>query len=411
MRKNLRIGITSKNYSHKRFIVDKIPSATYKDVRFLNKYFWKNLHLWIFQYYLGLTKKTPDELYIKLFLKFKYLFPNLFKSDILHFFNVINYSSKIPWVITVETCLPYNHLLSNFIETANPDHRNIKKDNYTIGVLEALSKENCKGLLAMSECAKNIQLEMLKAFPEYADKIKKKLIFLHPPQKLLINSIDEKGLSYDQEELMRFIFIGKDFFRKGGNEILNVFKELHETGKYKFELVLITDINNNEKFSHFSGEFVENALSTITQNTSWVKYHKNLPNEEVLKLIKKSHVGLLPTWMDTFGYSVLECQAGGCPVITTDLRALTEINSDELGWIINFPANRLKHPISPGKEEFDHFRQHTEVALRAILLEIFENRQSVKQKAVAGLHSISMNHDPLKYSQTLQEIYNGKLLN
>lgn len=411
MDKNLRIGITSKNYSHKRFILNTIPSATYKDIRFLNKYFWLNIHLWIFKYYLGFTRMTPDELYIKLFLKFKPIFPNIIKCDILHFYNVINYSSKIPFVVIVETCLPYNHLLDNFIECENPDYKNIKKDKYTIGVLEALSKDNCRGLLAMSECAKNIQLEMLKAFPEYADKIKKKLIYLHPPQKLLINSIEDKELTYSEEEILRFIFVGNDFFRKGGNEILNVLKEFKESGKHKFELILITNINHKENFSHFSQSYVENALKFISENAGWIKYEKNLPNEDVLQLIKKSHVALLPTWMDTFGYSVLECQAGGCPVITTDIRALTEINNEELGWIINFPKNNLKHPISPKKEDFNLFRKEVEDALRTILFDIFDNRESVKEKGIACLRSIALNHNPMKYSERLKEIYSGKLLN
>lgn len=46
--------------------------------------------------------------------------------------------------------------------------------------------------------------------------------------------------------------------------------------------------------------------------------------------MKKAHVCLLPTWMDTFAYSVLEAQACGTPVISTSLRALTEINNENV---------------------------------------------------------------------------------
>ena len=56
-------------------------------------------------------------------------------------------------------------------------------------------------------------------------------------------------------------------------------------------------------------------------------YHKILFNSEVMNILKNTHVGLLPTYADTYGYSVLEAQSFGCPVITTNIRAMPEINN------------------------------------------------------------------------------------
>ena len=67
-----RIGHTSKNYSQKRYIVNKISDAKYIDIRFLNLYFWKNIHIWTL-WYLKMTKSNA-EIYIRLFLKFKMIF-------------------------------------------------------------------------------------------------------------------------------------------------------------------------------------------------------------------------------------------------------------------------------------------------------------------------------------------------
>ena len=39
-----------------------------------------------------------------------------------------------------------------------------------------------------------------------------------------------------------------------------------------------------------------------------------------------SHIGLLPTYNDSYGYSVIEFFSYGCPVITTNILALPEIN-------------------------------------------------------------------------------------
>ncbi|MEO6683133.1 MAG: glycosyltransferase [Ginsengibacter sp.] len=298
--------------------------------------------------------------------------------------------------------------MSNFIESKNPDYKNIKSDKYTIGVLKALSQDNCIGLIALSECTKNMQLEMLKAFPEFETILKSKITVLHPPQKLLINSIDQKGLSYEKDEALRFIFIGRDFLRKGGSEILKVFKEFSNDEQYKFELILITDINDKENFLFFNQKDIDNINNIISENPKWIKHYKELSNDKVLELIIKSHIGLLPTWMDTYGFSVLECQAGGCPVITTDIRALTEINNEELGWLIKFPANKLKHPIYESKKEFEICQEIIENGLRNILKDVFQNKQKIKEKAEASLNSIKTNHDEKKYTNQLKEIYEQK---
>ncbi len=62
-----------------------------------------------------------------------------------------------------------------------------------------------------------------------------------------------------------------------------------------------------------------------------------MPNQQVLELLKTCDVGLLPTYADTYGFSALEAQSAACPVISTDVRALPEINNTEVGWLINVP--------------------------------------------------------------------------
>jgi len=83
--------------------------------------------------------------------------------------------------------------------------------------------------------------------------------------------------------------------------------------------------------------------SLILDNLDRITYYEYLPNNEILELMKyKIQVGMLPTRGDTYGYSVLEFQASGCPVISTDVRALLEINNEDCGWIINVPKNKFK---------------------------------------------------------------------
>lgn len=59
--------------------------------------------------------------------------------------------------------------------------------------------------------------------------------------------------------------------------------------------------------------------------------------------MKQCHIGLLPTFGDTFGFSVLEMQACGCPVITSNNYALPEINNKEIGWICDIQESIKKY--------------------------------------------------------------------
>lgn len=406
MRYISRIGHTSKNYSQKRFIFKKFSNAKYVDVRFLNLYFWLNIHLWALRF-LKLTKLTEEQLYMRLFLKYNLILPGLVRLDILHFFNTINFSLKPSWVVTVETCVPFNNVLLECIQSKNPDFSILSKDQNTKRAIKFMADKSCKGLLSMSTCTYNIQMEILHHFPEYADAIKKKSIVLHPPQDLLVNQIEDKHISYDDDGLIRFVFIGRDFYRKGGYQILTVLEQFKN--KYKFELVLISEIKQKECFAFFSEKDCESSLKYLSENADWIKYYPSLSNDQVLRQIKEAHVALLPTWMDTYGYSVLECQASGCPVVTTNVRALTEINSEELGWIIPVPVNKLKHPLYGTEEDFNCFKTALENGLYTALNDIFQNRKSIKEKGIKCIQNISAKHNPAHYAKILDGVYKGEL--
>lgn len=120
-------------------------------------------------------------------------------------------------------------------------------------------------------------------------------------------------------------------------------------------MILISDLRVDEVKYLRTDHDIEDAKKLINDNLSWIEYHEFLPNNEVIEKIKQSDVALLPTWMDTYGYSVIECQACGTPVISTSLRALTETNDNSVGWLIKVPVNRLNNPIHNTRKEQDLF--------------------------------------------------------
>ena len=162
------VGYIEDRYPEKRTIINKINNVKYKRVsRLNNKY-----------NYLKLVKKS---IYKQSIEKYKFKFNPLLSSniDLYHFFNHINYGNS-NYITTFETYLPR-------IKKQEMEQDGIEKS------VEVLSKPNCKYIIAMSECTKNIQLDLIKNCSDYIkDSIEKKIKVIHPPQEIIFEDYNVK---------------------------------------------------------------------------------------------------------------------------------------------------------------------------------------------------------------------------
>ena len=400
----MKIGILSKNYAAQRLFLDKLPECQYKDVRFYNWCLWKNAYLWGLKA-IGKLKMSPEEMVAKLFYDFKMIIPT--GCDVFHFFNCINLGKHSKWVISVESGVPWPVSVTRCVESEDADLSSIAQDKYVERRIKALANSNCLGLLALSHCTENIQREIIKQFPQYESIIAKKMITLLPPQKLVINDVKEKRVTWNEEEPLTFIYVGSDFYRKGGRETVQVLSELHK--RYLFKLILISSMAVDEKRYMRTENDEKESKYLIERNKDWIEYYDRLPNTEVLEKMKKAHVCLLPTWMDTFAYSVLEAQACGTPVISTSLRALTEINNENVGWLIDVPVNRLNNPLHLTREQQDNFSEKLLNGLYDKVEYVLQHREEIKDKAMKCLVKIKDYHSPQKYEEKLRMVYQGRI--
>ena len=304
------IGTDSRNYNpQKNFRVLPLQNYEFKEVRDIYKILnWLSFKI---------QNKNPLE-FLNSFRDF-----DINGVDLFHFFNGISYGKK-PWVTTFESALP-----------RWGDVSDRKKEQG----LRLLAGKPCKQLIGFSECSKNIQKDYIQSFfPAFADDILPKLSFLHPTQKPAIQSITEKN---PPKDFIRFVLVGADFFRKGGLETLHVFDRMIAAGA-PLQLVIISKMDAGDYATHAGAEEKAEAMKLISKHPNQITWHKQLPNQDVIKLLRDSHIGLLPTWADTYGYSILEAQSAGCAVLSTDIRVMPEINTTETGWVISVKKRRLK---------------------------------------------------------------------
>lgn len=306
--------------------------------------------------------------------------------DLLHFFNHVSVTTT-PWVVTYETSVP----------------------RWGSGIrlgLRLLARENCRKLIAMSHAARDIQLRMLRLYPRVSRAIADKITVVHPPQAPVVERWANKGVSHSGE--LVFAFVGGDFFRKGGSEILRVFQRLFDEGE-KVRLVIVSELRYGDYASRATRQDREWSERTIARYADRIEYHRRLPNEEVLKILTRSHVALLPSYGDTFGYSVLEAQACACPVITTDIRALPEINDPTCGWLIDVPKTESRDGVLGTAAERSRFSRIVEAGLYRTIREILRNPAMIEDKGEAALARIRSKHDPRAHATRLASIYREAL--
>ncbi|MBN4003203.1 glycosyltransferase family 4 protein [Nostoc sp. LPT] len=399
------VGYQFNSYAEERNIIGIVPDVKYKKVHdtfSLKEEIANKLSRLANEEVLSsFNTKNPRFDYYYQFDDF-----DLNQVSLLHFFNTISYGST-PWITTFETYLPRFACLISYPHTSKleSDFSALKAEVKIHKAFKALSGNACHRIIAMSDCNANRQTMLLKKFPEYQESIQSKLIVMHPPQRLLNYKYEDKQLSLDEK--IRFLFVGSSFFRKGGQEIIETFKYLKDEYKYNFELTIVSSfvIDYYAIKNKKTPADVERTKHLIQQNSDWINYFPRLPNQEVLELMKKSHIGLLPTYADTYGYSVLEFQAAGCPVITTNIRALPEINDNNVGWIIEIPKDSLGEAIYTTKEGGFVISKLIRKGIEQAVHEIFADRKVILDKSNRSISRIIEHHSIEDYASRLKNIY------
>lgn len=369
------------NYYPERRNFSELPVKGYQFEKVLDIY-----RLIAFPYFKIFNKTHPQ--WLNLFYDF-----NLGKYDCLHFFNAVSLGKK-PWVTTFEYFLPRGaHQIGRFK----------KEETYINKVLNALSKDACKKIVAISEHAKQSQLDYLRQYDqEKTGKITKKIIVLHPPQKLIVNSLDDK---LDNDNLS-LIFIGADFFRKGGLEILQVVDQILKNG-LQVKLTIVSTLQYGDYASNSTYEDLAESKQLMEKHSSII-HHNQLPNHEVLDLLKTADIALLPSYDETYGYAVLEAQACGCPVVTTNGGAFKEINNNDCGWVIDVPLiNNRSIPYSENEKKI--FQETVKTALDDIIRNAIHDSSDLRQKGGLCLKRIAEHHSIKNAAIALEEVYNGAI--
>jgi glycosyltransferase involved in cell wall biosynthesis len=130
-----------------------------------------------------------------------------------------------------------------------------------------------------------------------------KIHVIPPPFPVINDRRDHNG--------QNILFIGRDYVRKGGETVLDVFEKL--TGFPDVRLIYVGKVED------------ERALQRIRTNRQITHYPR--PSDSFLKaeVFPVSDIFFLPTRADAFVASIPEAMGRGIPVVASNISALPEI--------------------------------------------------------------------------------------
>jgi glycosyltransferase involved in cell wall biosynthesis len=318
----------------------------------------------------------------KKFYKYSRMPPSYPKVDLYHHWRALDFGST-PWIVSTSSGLPFGW----------------PSDRYSKG-LELLASEACKRIIVTGSCARDWQCSKAKQEPRFARPIMEKVEVLPPAQDLLIPKWEAKPAG--QPGPLRLVFVGAGFLRKGGLELLRVVERLRSEGD-EIALDVVSSLGSwqGENVTGHTGQARREARR-LMREIAKVTWHGRLPNDEVLDIFKQGHIGLLPSYTETYGYTVLEAQASGCPTITTDINAFPDINPDKVGWRIPIDGEDYDFQSEEGRALIS---DRLEKGLYRRLKRILEDRSVIREKGKAALARIAEEHSPAQHRRRLRAIY------
>jgi len=373
----IRLGVPQSGYNVTRNIVSSLPSWASR----VRPYDRRRIKAAL-RYRCGLRVRRTDV--------FTFEPPFWPRVDLLHFFNSVT-TTTTPWITTFEEMLPRWHEASVARQTAG---------------MRWLLSGSCRRLIAFSDAARNSALNRWAGVLPHSqvDHLLEKTEVLLPPQAVIC-TYDEKPA---HPEIL-FAFVGRDFYRKGGLLCLEALVQLAESKHDGWRAVFVGDLNSfGDYASRTSRDDRTRALTLIEQLQPRVRHHRGMAATAVIQLLRDSDYYLLPTYGDTFGYSVLEAQACGAIPIVTNVRSLPEIVSESDGFVISLDLDRDRdaHTVM-GRSAMD--AQIVEALTAALGNCLAESRDERWRKSAIAQARLTARHNPSTHADRIAMIYQAAL--
>ena len=218
-------------------------------------------------------------------------------ADFLYLWGAFPKNSDKPFIVELDNpySLAYYHI-DNFKRNKNKIISNLKK---------------AKKIVYMSDACKNHSLEL------FGKEFEGKSFINYPYMQ------ENYKKNKRNKNIINFIFVGLDYKRKGGNEVLESFYHIK---------------NKNIKLTFISN--VSNEIKAKYQNDTRINILPPQPREKLLnEIYPEMDIMVFPSFHESFGVVLLEALSYGMGIITVNTYATPEMVKDK------YNGKLLHHPI------------------------------------------------------------------
>lgn len=149
-----------------------------------------------------------------------------------------------------------------------------------------------------------------------------------------------------QSKHINLLFLGIDWYRKGGDYALQTVTKLNELG-FPATLHIVGVVNLPENFNH-----------PYVVNHGFISKATAEGQQQIAKLLSASHFLLLPTLADCTPVACSEASAFGVPCITSDVGGLTSVVQNDVNGhtfpLSRFVADAVPYIIGQMESETDY---------------------------------------------------------
>jgi len=160
---------------------------------------------------------------------------------------------------------------------------------------------------------------------------------------------------------VQLVYAGKLSYAKGVPWLLRALKSL---SSIEWQLHLIGDGSGEEK---------KYCLSLAKELGQKVCVHGALPQQSLAKIMRHSHILILPSFYEGLALIILEGLASGCRIVATDLPGIKEIlGCSDTDFISYVRTPRLRFSDQPYREDENLFEQNLKNAIQQQIYAAFE---------------------------------------
>ncbi len=244
-------------------------------------------------------------------------------ADLVHLYNDVAAVCPRSWVASFEDVYP-----------ARSERRGARAK-----AIERAASDRCRAVLAISSHARRLLAADAEAGPALLAKCR----VVHPcvPRWDDLAEAHSRFLSESPagKGPFRCLFVGNLFFLKGGEFVLDALEPLAARTDPPIRLTIVSTLEIDTYVSRADERRRRAVLERIARSP-WTERVEGLSPRQVRERMARSHLLLLPTLNDTFGFALVDALACGLDLVTVLSRAVPEILPQSLhGDAIRLPLN------------------------------------------------------------------------